>query len=119
MAAREAAREAARGVDELERYLLRRAERHNAHADALSFTAELPWLTPAQREEVVRLYVRERTVLARHTQRLIEAALEETAARDAAAREALRRRMCVTVSALLGALALALCLLALALIPPR
>ncbi|MFI8849152.1 hypothetical protein [Streptomyces sp. 891-h] len=105
--------EAARGVAELERYLLRQTETHNAQQDAVCFAAELPGLTSAQREQIIRLYVHDRRALARRTQELIETALEEHTAELQAAYAVLRRRMCVTVSALITALAFALCLLTL------
>ncbi|MBO8185015.1 hypothetical protein [Streptomyces spirodelae] len=105
--------EAARGVAELERYLLRQTETHNAQQDAACFTAELPWLTSAQREQIIRLYVRERRALARRTHGLVETALEERTAELHAAYAILRRRMCVTVSVLISVLTFALCLLTL------
>ncbi|MBO8198353.1 hypothetical protein JW613_08540 [Streptomyces smyrnaeus] len=108
--------EAARGVAELESYLLRQTETHNAQHDAACFAAELPWLTSAQRKQVIRLYVRDRKALARQTQKLIETALEQRAAEVATAYEALRRRMCLTVSVLIIALTFALCLLSLTLL---
>ncbi|GEB53042.1 MULTISPECIES: hypothetical protein [Streptomyces] len=82
-----------------------------ARADADSFAAQMPWLTPRQRERVVRLYVTERVLLARQAERgAAEAAARARAEADAACAE-LRRRMCLAVAVLLGGLVTAVCAL--------
>lgn len=65
MTARRREREVARGLAELEGYLLCQAELRGARAEAEAFVERLPWLTAAQRTEVVRVYTEERLALAR------------------------------------------------------
>jgi hypothetical protein len=52
--------EAAAGIAELEGYLSWQAEVGTARCTAAAFTADLPWLTTAQREELAERYVRDR-----------------------------------------------------------
>ena len=52
--------DAAAGLRRLEGYLYWQAETDRAHEDAEAFADRLPWLTTAQREDLVRLYRRER-----------------------------------------------------------
>lgn len=51
------------GINELEGYLLLQANEHTARSEARAFADRLPWLTVAQREEVVRVYAEERMAL--------------------------------------------------------
>lgn len=55
------------GLNRIEGYLLWQAEQDNARREAESFTAQMPWLTSVQRDEVVRLYTRQRLIVARQT----------------------------------------------------
>lgn len=55
----------ARGIAQLEGYLLWNAEVAEAHRQARSFADRLPWLTVAQREEVERAYAADRMALSR------------------------------------------------------
>ena len=52
--------EAAVGINQLEGYLLWQAETDRARDSAREFSARLPWLTTAQREEVERAYTQDR-----------------------------------------------------------
>ncbi|MGK5629128.1 hypothetical protein [Streptomyces sp. URMC 123] len=98
---------AAAGIARLEGYLLWHAETDRARAHAEAFADRMPWLTAAQRREVVLLCVDDRLATAR-------AALEQVADRCRALRreyaeryEALRRRLLlatVTFSLALAAL---------------
>lgn len=48
------------GMAELEGYLLFAAHHEEAKRGAVRFTAQLPWLTSGQREDVERVYLRDR-----------------------------------------------------------
>ncbi|WP_329128968.1 hypothetical protein OG552_01865 [Streptomyces sp. NBC_01476] len=56
-----------RGLDQIESYLLWSAEVEEGRRQAARFTAHLPWLTTAQREEVERVYLADRLALSRAT----------------------------------------------------
>nr|WP_202446789.1 hypothetical protein [Streptomyces sp. SID5468] len=58
-------RECAKGINDVEGYLLWQAEAASAAAGAEVFADRLPWLTSAQREEVVRVYTDDRLELSR------------------------------------------------------
>ncbi|MEY7977962.1 hypothetical protein ACFW3A_09535 [Streptomyces pilosus] len=60
-------RDSARGLNQLEGHLLWAAEVDEARRRAGRFTAELPWLTTAQREEVERVYRADRIATSRET----------------------------------------------------
>ncbi|MCK7623429.1 hypothetical protein MUU72_10030 [Streptomyces sp. RS10V-4] len=86
-------------INEIEGYLLWEAEKERAGAQAEDFCARLPWLTTAQRAEVVRHYSREQRAQSRSY-------LERVAARSAELRTAyedtyrgLRRRLVLAVLA--------------------
>jgi len=103
----EAEAESARGIAKLEGYLLSRTHRQNAHAEAEAFADRLPWLTPAQYEDVVRLYTADRMAL---TRRVLEATVErcgelrrEYTARYEELRSRLLRRVTVMLLASLVA----------------
>ncbi|MFC4494358.1 hypothetical protein ACFPA8_09455 [Streptomyces ovatisporus] len=65
--------ETARGIAQLEGYLLSQTYRQNARAEAEAFADRLPWLTSAQYDEVVELYTAERMAL---TRRVLEATVQ-------------------------------------------
>ncbi|MFI8437254.1 hypothetical protein ACIGJO_26640 [Streptomyces sp. NPDC079020] len=52
--------DSARGLAQLEGYLLWNAEIEEARRQARRLTGQLPWLTTAQREDVERVYLMER-----------------------------------------------------------
>ncbi|MFF1835446.1 hypothetical protein ACFVXE_14745 [Streptomyces sp. NPDC058231] len=56
---------AARGLAQMEGYLLWNAEVEEARRRAARFTVELPWLTTAQREDVERVYTTDRVAASR------------------------------------------------------
>ncbi|MFJ4970143.1 hypothetical protein [Streptomyces sp. NPDC088755] len=60
-------KDSARGLTQLEGYLLWNAEVGRARAHARRFTDELPWLTTAQREDVERVYLTDRVALSRES----------------------------------------------------
>ncbi|WP_411083344.1 hypothetical protein [Streptomyces sp. cmx-18-6] len=60
-------KESARGLAQLEGYLLWNAEVERARAQARRFTDELPWLTTAQREDVERAYLADRVSVTRES----------------------------------------------------
>ncbi|MEU4684969.1 hypothetical protein [Streptomyces xinghaiensis] len=95
------------GLAQLEGYLRGRTHIADARTEAEAFADRMPWLTTAQREEVVGGYVEDRLAL---TRRLLEHILQRSAelrteytARYASLR---RRVLCTAVAAVLGALAL-------------
>jgi len=93
--------EAARGLAQLEGYLLAQTHRRTARAEAEAFAGRLPWLTPAQHEDVVRLYTADRMAL---TRRVLEGTVERCAElrREYTDRyEQLRRRLLCRVTALI------------------
>ncbi|MFD7899414.1 hypothetical protein [Streptomyces sp. NPDC059743] len=59
--------DSARGLVQLEGYLLWSAEVADARTRASRFSGQLPWLTTAQREDVERAYVADRLALSRAT----------------------------------------------------
>ncbi|MEU6017668.1 hypothetical protein ABZ826_27575 [Streptomyces sp. NPDC047515] len=58
-------KDCARGLAQLEGYLLWNAEVEEARRQADRFADELPWLTTAQREEVERVYIADRVTTSR------------------------------------------------------
>jgi hypothetical protein len=69
--------EYARGLNELEGYLLAQAVVTDSLSCAEAFAGQMPWLTTAQREEVVRLYASDRLQISRAAlQRVTDRALE-------------------------------------------
>ncbi|MBY8879631.1 hypothetical protein [Actinacidiphila acidipaludis] len=66
-----------RGLRQVEGFLMWHAEVAQAQRDATAFTERLPWLTTAQREEVERVYVDDRTAASRvMLQRICDRAVE-------------------------------------------
>lgn len=57
--------DSARGLAQMEGYLLWNAEIEEARRLARRFTGELPWLTTAQREDVERVYAADRAEASR------------------------------------------------------
>ncbi|MEU8709822.1 hypothetical protein [Streptomyces sp. NPDC048565] len=60
-------KESARGVAQVEGYLLWNAEVEEARRQARRFTDALPWLTTAQRADVERVYAADRMEVCRET----------------------------------------------------
>ncbi|MEE1731169.1 hypothetical protein ACFV2I_25405 [Streptomyces microflavus] len=60
-------KDSARGLAQLEGYLLWNAEVERARTQARRFTDELPWLTTAQREDVERVYLTDRVAVSRES----------------------------------------------------
>ncbi|MER6116583.1 hypothetical protein E6R60_13715 [Streptomyces sp. A0642] len=58
-------KDSARGLAQMEGYLLWNAEIAQARRCARRFTDELPWLTRAQREDVERVYTADRAAVSR------------------------------------------------------
>lgn len=58
-------KESARGLAQMEGYLLWSAEVEEARRLAPRFTDQLPWLTTAQREDVARVYTADRVAVSR------------------------------------------------------
>jgi hypothetical protein len=85
--------EAAKGVDQLEGYLLLQADQHTARREATAFADRLPWLTTAQREEVVRLYAEERLALSVRVLRAVAQRCRELQGQYTERYEALQARI--------------------------
>ncbi|KIF66683.1 hypothetical protein HY68_32665 [Streptomyces sp. AcH 505] len=58
-------KDSARGLAQLEGYLLWNTEVHEARSQAALFAEQLPWLTTAQREEVEQVYTADRLRVSR------------------------------------------------------
>lgn len=97
------AREVAEGLSRLEGYLLCQAELRAARTAAEDFAGRLPWLTAAQRAEVVRLYAEERLAVSRRTWQTIAHRCEELRREYTHRYAVLRRRLCGACAALLVA----------------
>ncbi|MEU1125454.1 hypothetical protein ABZ371_18295 [Streptomyces sp. NPDC005899] len=91
--------ESARGLAQVEGYLLLNAEVDEARRQAVRFTGQLPWLTSAQREDVERVYVADRMAVCRESLTRIAARAAELRGEYTARYEQLRTR-CVAVSAM-------------------
>ncbi|MEV8395385.1 MULTISPECIES: hypothetical protein [unclassified Streptomyces] len=77
-------KDSARGLYQIEGYLLWSAEVEDVRRQTARFTAQLPWLTTAQREDVERVYTADRVaasraMLVRISERATELRLEYTA----------------------------------------
>lgn len=100
-------REIAAGIARLEGHLMSQAEISAARAEAAAFADRMPWLTTAQREEVVRLYTDQRLDLARSVLRRITDRCHELQAEYTARYRRLRRRLlCLSTALVLGVCAL-------------
>ncbi|WP_228994850.1 hypothetical protein [Streptomyces sp. DH8] len=100
-------KESARGLVQLEGFLLWSAEVEQARRQARRFTEQLPWLTTAQREDVERVFIVERVTAARETLSRIRDRADELR-EEYTGRYARLRARCVAVSA--GAVGAAACL---------
>ncbi|POX38904.1 hypothetical protein C3486_20770 [Streptomyces sp. Ru73] len=95
------------GLDRLEGYLLCWAEAERARADAVAFADRLPWLTTAQREEVIRHYTADRVaVTRRYFERVRDRSGELREEYTARYRELRHRLVCGAVAAALSVCAL-------------
>jgi hypothetical protein len=87
----------ARGLVQIEGYLLWNAEVEDAGRQAVRLAEQLPWLTPAQRADLERVYVAERLAASRAM--LVRIADRAAALRgEYTARYRRLRRRCVAVA---------------------
>ncbi|MFG3408288.1 hypothetical protein [Streptomyces sp. NPDC048142] len=100
-------KDSARGLAQLEGFLLWNAEVERARGQARRFTGQLPWLTTAQREEIERVFIAERVTASRESLIRIRDRADELRAEYTGRYTRLRAR-CVAVSA--GAVGVATCL---------
>jgi hypothetical protein len=97
----------AAGIARLEGYLLAQSKVQEAEREAEAFAGRMPWLTTAQREEVVRVYTEDRIALSRQVLEALVSRAHELRAEYTARYDELRRRLlCASVAALLGSTAL-------------
>ncbi|MFC8286060.1 hypothetical protein [Streptomyces cyaneofuscatus] len=90
-------KDSARGLAQLEGYLLWNAEVERARAQARRFTGELPWLTTAQREDVERVYLAHRVAVSRESLTRVRDRAADLRGEYTARYERLRAR-CVALS---------------------
>ncbi|MDX3342428.1 hypothetical protein ACFYUM_22000 [Streptomyces fimicarius] len=100
-------KDSARGLAQLEGFLLWNAEVERARRHARRFTDQLPWLTTAQREDVERVFITERVTASRESLTRIRDRADELRAEYTERYTRLRAR-CVAVSA--GTVGAAICL---------
>jgi hypothetical protein len=111
------AEQAADGLHRLEGYLLAQAERDTARREAEAFARRLPWLTTAEREQLVECYARERIALSHRVLAGVADRCRTLQAEYGERYERLRCRLvCLTVLVLAG-VALPLTLVLLRLLP--
>ncbi|MFI0934326.1 hypothetical protein ACH4RG_21730 [Streptomyces sp. NPDC021019] len=96
----------ARGLAQLEGFLLWNAELERARRQARRFTDRLPWLTTAQREDVERVFIAERVAASRESFTHIRDRADELREEYSGRYVRLRAR-CVAVST--GAAGVAIC----------
>ncbi|GAA3020344.1 hypothetical protein [Streptomyces fulvorobeus] len=96
-------KDSARGLAQLEGYLLWNAEVEDARRRAGRFTDELPWLTRAQREEVERVYTADRVAACRESLVRVSERAAELRGEYAARYRSLRIRCVAAVVLSLGA----------------
>lgn len=101
-------KDSARGLAQMEGYLLWNAEVEEARRKASRFTEQLPWLTTAQIEDVERVYVTDRLALSRELLLRIADRAGELRGEYTARYERLRAR-CVAVSVLVVGAASGIC----------
>lgn len=90
-------KDSARGLAQLEGYLLWNAEVEDARRRAGRFAEQLPWLTRAQREDVERVYAADRVASCRETLgRITERAAELRT--EYSERYRLLRQRCLTAT---------------------
>ncbi|MFE8910388.1 hypothetical protein [Streptomyces globisporus] len=100
-------KDSARGLAQLEGFLLWNAEVERARRQARRFTDQLPWLTTAQREDVERVFVTERVAVSRESLTRVRDRAEELR-EEYSGRYARLRARCVAVS--VGAVSAVTCL---------
>ncbi|TXS52973.1 hypothetical protein EAO77_19120 [Streptomyces sp. t39] len=97
----------AAGIARLEGYLLAQGRLSEARREAEEFADRMPWLTTAQREDVVSHYVQDRIALTRRVLAALVARAGELRQEYTERYEELRRRLvCGSVAALLCSAAL-------------
>ncbi|MFE3517518.1 hypothetical protein [Streptomyces sp. NPDC059166] len=101
-------KDSARGLAQVEGYLLWNAELDSARRQARRFTDELPWLTTAQRDDVERVYTAERIEAGRETLTRIAGRALELRDEYTARYDRLRAR-CVAASVLFACAAAGAC----------
>ncbi|MFC6063361.1 hypothetical protein [Streptomyces ochraceiscleroticus] len=95
------------GPDRLEGYLLCWTEAERARTEAAAFADRMPWLTTAQREEVIRQYTADRLVLTRRYLERVRHRCDRLQDEYATRYRGLRHRLlCTAVAAALSACAL-------------
>jgi hypothetical protein len=87
--------EVAAGINQLEGYLLWQAETDRARDCARDFSARLPWLTTAQREEVEHAYTQDRLQQSRAYLLRIAGRCRELQREYQQRYDALRRRLAI------------------------
>ncbi|MGW0790453.1 hypothetical protein ACWD04_19935 [Streptomyces sp. NPDC002911] len=92
-------KESARGLAQVEGYLLWNAEVEEARRQARRFADALPWLTTAQRADVERVYIADRVKVCRETLTRIAGRAVELRGEYTARYDRLRAR-CVALSVL-------------------
>ncbi|PVC82391.1 MULTISPECIES: hypothetical protein [Streptomyces] len=100
-------KDSARGLAQLEGFLLWNAEVERARRQARRFTDQLPWLTTAQREDVERVFITERVAVSRESLTRIRDRAEELR-EEYTGRYARLRARCVAVA--VGAVGAVTCL---------
>ncbi len=100
-------KDSARGLAQLEGFLLWNAEVERARRQARRFTDQLPWLTTAQREDVERVFITERVAVSRESLTRIRDRAEELRG-EYTGRYARLRARCVAVT--VGAVGAVTCL---------
>lgn len=101
-------KESARGLAQLEGFLLWNAEVEGARRQARRFTDELPWLTTAQREDVERVYLADRVAASRRSLTRVRDRADELR-EEYTERYARLRARCVALSAGAAGAATGLC----------
>ncbi|WP_425508559.1 hypothetical protein [Streptomyces genisteinicus] len=97
----------ASGMARLEGYLLAQGRMHEARREAEDFADRMPWLTTAQREDVVHHYVQDRVELTRRVLTALVARAGELRQEYTERYDELRRRLlCAAVAVLVGSAAL-------------
>ncbi|MFI8998830.1 hypothetical protein [Streptomyces sp. NPDC053542] len=100
------------GPGRLEGYLLSWTEAERARTEAAAFADRMPWLTTAQREEVIRQYTADRLVLTRrYLERVRHRCVQLQDEYAGRYRRLCHRLLCAAVAASLSACVLAGCVL--------
>ncbi|KAA6223457.1 hypothetical protein CP973_17355 [Streptomyces albofaciens JCM 4342] len=89
------------GIARLEGYVLYQAEAGRARAEAEAFADRMPWLTTAQREEVVRLGTEDRLAMTHRYLRRVRDRCEELKGEYSSRYEELRLRLMLWTTAFL------------------